>query len=181
MQIATFFETNVGPVAKLNVQRDCRRLISLGSQRHTARLATERTLQRLLRYGCGCGNALNSNSNTSPNTKYHTPNPKNKSPASISGSVDANATKPEKVLLSPEKGATSENTNKESHAVTNESGGGKKLRNALNLSNSLTKVAPGVVAEAVESLDDKTEQNQGTLQYLVPIEWCTLFSIISHR
>lgn len=43
----------MGPVAKLNVQRNCRRLIALGRERHRARLATERAVQRLLR-GCGC-------------------------------------------------------------------------------------------------------------------------------
>lgn len=49
VQVAEFFEANVGPVAKINVQRDCRRLIALGRTRHDARLAAERHLQNLLR------------------------------------------------------------------------------------------------------------------------------------
>lgn len=49
LQVAEFFEVQVGPVAKINVQRDCRRLIALGHARHDARLAAERCVQRLLR------------------------------------------------------------------------------------------------------------------------------------
>lgn len=49
LQVAEYFEAHAGPVAKINVQRDCRRLIALGHARHDARLAAERCLQRLLR------------------------------------------------------------------------------------------------------------------------------------
>jgi hypothetical protein len=49
LQIASFFEGSVGPVAKLSVQRDCRQLIRLGQSLHTAKLAAERKVNCLLK------------------------------------------------------------------------------------------------------------------------------------
>lgn len=142
MQIATFFQSNVGSVAKLNVQRDCRKLLALGIKRHTARLATERTLQRLLRYGCGCGTPLQTN--TVSNSKRGRKRP------SIASLADDDEASPDKGLLSGSPDP--ENPKREA--------AGRKLKKPGNKGN---RVAPGAVAEAVEATGDNEEGPQGII------------------
>jgi hypothetical protein len=47
-QIAQFFEEQAGPVAKLTVQRDCRRLVVAGQRLRASKLAAERLVNMLL-------------------------------------------------------------------------------------------------------------------------------------
>jgi hypothetical protein len=146
VQIATFFERNLGPVAKLNVQRDCRRLISLGNQRHTARLATERALQRLLRYGCCCGTPLQSNADAMDSSEL-----KSKKLPSIAGSGGQQKATTVQGLLSGLQDP--ENANQQVGKASST----WKLRRG----NSGSRVAPCAVAEAPEASGDTEDVEQG--------------------
>jgi hypothetical protein len=147
VQIVTFFEKNLGPVAKLNVQRDCRQLISLGNQRHTARLATERALQHLLRYGCGCGTLLQ------PGTANNENRPEltslQKQPPSVVGSNGQQGATAEHGGLSPGL-----------HDPSNANQPGAKGPSGWK-PNRGNRVAPGAVAEAREISDDAKDIQQG--------------------
>ena len=166
MQIAAFFEGNVGPVAKLNVQRDCRRLIALGTARRAASLAAERALQRILRYGCGCGGS--SAVANSPGAR----SPPDDSSAPISPKPGARARTPDAAGFGEEtQGLIFGSLDAENAEITapGKRAGGKVARGR----SKRNQVAPGVLGEGVETPVVQEGQEH---ESQAPTAWRNIFS-----